>query len=128
MNFKNFKIVRKLANISPKLKWFMFKSLQDYKIGSKYIDYLIPDEQKSPEFDNDNLEKMVRETLVKEFSAKIKDAKSYELLVDAVVHNLKKKQLESMGDIEEEIQVLFVKYAGDANNAACVYAKILSES
>lgn len=103
MNFKNFKIVRKLANISPKLKWFMFKSLQDYKIGSKYIDYLIPDEQKSPEFDNDNLEKMVRETLVKEFSAKIKDAKSYELLVDAVVHNLKKKQLESMGDIEEEI-------------------------
>ena len=103
MNFKNFKIVRKLANISPKLKWFMFKSLQDYKIGSKYIDYLIPDEQKSPGFDNDNLEKMVRETLVKEFSAKIKDAKSYELLVDAVVHNLKKKQLESMGDIEEEI-------------------------
>lgn len=103
MNFKNFKIVRKLANISPKLKWFMFKSLQDYKIGSKYIDYLIPDEQKSPEFDNDNLEKMVRETLVKEFSAKIKDAKSYELLVDAVVHNLKKKQLESTGDIEEEI-------------------------
>ena len=46
---------------------------------------------------------MVRETLAKEFSPKIKDAKSYELLVDAVVHNLKKKQLESMGDIEEDI-------------------------
>ena len=103
MNFKNFKIVRKLANISPRLKWFMFKSLQDYKIGTKYIDYLIPDDQKTRGYDNDKLEKMVRETLAKEFPPKIKDAKSYELLVDAVVHNLKKKQLESMGDIEEDI-------------------------
>ena len=101
MNFKNFKIVKKLANISPKLKWFMFKNIQDYKIGSKYIDYLIPSDQKTPEYDNDKLEKMVRETLIKEFSPKIKDAKSYELLVDAVVHNLKKKQLEAMGDIED---------------------------
>ena len=101
MNFKNFKIVRKLANISPKLKWFMYKSLQDYKIGSKYIDYLIPDEQKTPGYDNDKLEMMVRETLAKEFSPKIKDAKSYELLVDAVVHNLKKKQLEQSGGIED---------------------------
>ena len=101
MNFKNFKIVRKLANISPKLKWFMFKNIQDYKIGSKYIDYLIPDEQKTPGYDNDKLEKMVRETLIKEFSPKIKDSKSYELLVDAVVHNLKKKQLEAMGDIDD---------------------------
>ncbi len=101
MNFKNFKIVKKLANISPKLKWFMFKNIQDYKIGSKYIDYLIPSDQKTPEYDNDKLEKMVRETLIKEFSPKIKESKSYELLVDAVVHNLKKKQLEAMGDIED---------------------------
>ena len=49
MNFKNFKIVKKLANISPKLKWFMFKNIQDYKIGSKYIDYIIPSEQKNTE-------------------------------------------------------------------------------
>ena len=55
MNFKNFKIVRKLANISPKLKWFMYKNIQDYKIGSKYIDYLIPDEKKSVGYDNDKL-------------------------------------------------------------------------
>ncbi len=102
MNFKNLKLVRKLANLSPRLKWFMFKSIQDYKIGSKYIDYLIPDEQKAPGYDNDKLEKMVRETLAKEFSPKIKDAKSYELLVDAVVHNLKKKQLEAMGALDDE--------------------------
>ena len=101
MNFKNFKIVKKLANISPKLKWFMFKNIQDYKIGSKYIDYLIPSDQKTPEYDNDKLEKMVRETLIKEFSPKIKESKSYELLVDAVVHNLIYNQLEPMGDIED---------------------------
>lgn len=102
MNFKNFKIVRQLSTLSPKLKWFMFKSLQDYKIGSKYIDYLIPDESKKPDFDNDKIEQMVRETLAKEFSPKIKDAKSYELLVDAVVHNLKKKQLAQIGIEEDE--------------------------
>ncbi|HIS75095.1 TPA: hypothetical protein IAA86_08775 [Candidatus Galligastranaerophilus intestinavium] len=101
MNFKNFKIVRKLANISPKLKWFMYKNIQDYKIGSKYIDYLIPDEKKSVGYDNDKLEKMVRETLAKEFSPKIKESKSYELLVDAVMHNLKKKQLEAMGALQD---------------------------
>lgn len=81
----------------------MYKNIQDYKIGSKYIDYLIPDENKSVGYDNDKLEKMVRETLAKEFSPKIKDSKSYELLVDAVVHNLKKKQLESMGELDEGV-------------------------
>ena len=35
----------------------MFKSIQDYKIGSKYIDYLIPDENKGVEKDNERLEK-----------------------------------------------------------------------
>lgn len=102
MNFKNLKFVRKLSGLSPKLRWFMLKSFQDYKIGSKYIDYLIPDENKTPGYDDEKLEKMVRATLIKEFSPKIKDSKSYELLVDAVVHNLKKKQLKAMGELEEE--------------------------
>ena len=39
---------------------------------------------------------------LEEFSPKIKDSKSYELLVDAVVHNLKKKQLRAMGELDEE--------------------------
>ena len=46
MNFKNFKIVRKLKDLSPKLKWAMFSSLQDCKIASRYIDYLIPEDKK----------------------------------------------------------------------------------
>ena len=44
---------------------------------------------------------MVRETLIKEFSPKIKDMKCFELLVDATVHNLKLKQLKEMGDWED---------------------------
>ena len=101
MNLKNFKIVRKLKNLSPKLKWVMFSSIQDCKIASRYIDYLIPDSNKDINKDNEKLEKMVRDTLIKEFSPKIKDMKSFELLVDATVHNIKQKQLKAMGDYEE---------------------------
>jgi len=100
MNFKNFKLVQKLKNISPKLKWAMFSSLQDCKIGSRYIDYIIP-ENKSVNEDNEKLEKMVRDTLIKEFSPKIKNMKSFDLLVDATVHRIKEKQLKDMGDWEE---------------------------
>lgn len=100
MNFKNFKLVRKLKDISPKLKWTMFSKFQDYKILSRYIDYLIP-EEKDINKDNEKLEKMVRDTLIKEFSPKIKNMKSFDLLVDATVHRIKDKQLRSMGDYEE---------------------------
>ncbi len=101
MDFKNLKFVKTIKNLSPKLKWFMFKSIQDYKIGSKYIDYLIPEENKGIEKDNERLEKMVKESLIKEFGPKVKDMKSYDLLVDACVHNLKKKQLKGLDDIED---------------------------
>ena len=76
-------------------------SIQDCKIASRYIDYLIPENKKDINKDNEKLEKMVRDTLIKEFSPKIKDMKSFELLVDATVHNIKKKQLKSMGNYEE---------------------------
>ena len=101
MNFKNFKIVRKLKDLSPKLKWAMFSSLQNCKIASKYIDYLIQEDKKDINKHNEKLKKMVRDTLIKEFSPKIKDMKSFELLVDATVHNIKQKQLKAMGDYEE---------------------------
>lgn len=103
MDFRNFKFVKKLKNIAPKLKWVMFKNIQDYKINSEYIDYIIPEEKKSIEFDNIKLENMVKESLIKEFGPEIKNSKSYNMLVDAVVHNLKKKQLEAFDDIEEEL-------------------------
>ena len=100
MNLKNFKIVRTLNNIS-KLKWAMFSKLQDCKIASKYIDYLIPEDKKDINKDNEKLEQMVRETLIKEFGPKAKEMKSFDLIVDATVHRLKLKQLQADGDYEE---------------------------
>ena len=101
MNFRNFKLVRKLKDISPKLKWRMFSEFQDCKIASRYIDYLIPESSKDINNDNMKLEKMVRDTLIKEFSPKIKNMKSFDLLVDATVHNIKQKQLKAEGAWED---------------------------
>lgn len=95
-NLKNLKIVKHLKSIKPKLKWLMFSQIQDYKINSKYIDMICSEGDSNR--NNNRLEQMVRETLIKEFSPEIQNIKSYELLVDAVVHNLKKKQLEQMDE------------------------------
>jgi len=100
--FKNLKIVKKLQEVSPKLKWLMFNQMQDYKINSEYIDMIVSDSSKEVNSDNDRLEAMVRESLVKEFSPSVENLKSYELLVDAVVHNIKKKQLQAT-DSQDEI-------------------------
>ena len=80
----------------------MFNQVQDYKINSEYIDMIFADQNKEINSDEKRLEAMVRESLVKEFSPDVENMKSYELLVDAVVHNLKKKQLQA-ADGEEEI-------------------------
>ena len=95
-NLRNLKIVKHLKSIKPKLKWLMFSQIQDYKINSKYIDMICSEGDSNR--NNNRLEQMVRETLIKEFSPEIQNMKSYELLVDAVVHNLKKKQLEQMDE------------------------------
>lgn len=91
-SLKKLKFVKELRNIKPRLKWLMFSQVQDYKINSNYIEMICTDENKKPNEDNQKLEAMVREMLVKEFTPEIKNMKSYELLVEAVVHNLKKKQ------------------------------------
>ena len=53
MNLKNCKIVKKLKDISPRLKWAMYSKIQECKIASRYIDFLIPDENKEINKDND---------------------------------------------------------------------------
>lgn len=105
MDFKNSKFIKSLKNITPTIKGKIFKSIQDYKINSEYINYSIPKDKKSIEYDNEKLENMVKASLVKEFGPDIKKSKSYELLVDAVVHNLKKKQLEAFDDIKDELEI-----------------------
>lgn len=99
--FKNLKLVQKLAEVSPKLKWLMFNQMQDYKINSEYIEMLCSDTNKDINSDNERLEAMVRESLIKEFSPSVESMKSYELLVDAVMHNLKKKQLQATSSEED---------------------------
>ena len=99
--FKNLKIVKKMSKVSPKLKWLMFSQMQDYKINSEYIDMLCSDRTKDVNSDAQRLEAMVRESLIKEFSPDIVNKQSYELLVDAVVHNLKKKQLQATDSNDE---------------------------
>ena len=99
---KDLKIVQKLQKVSPKLKWLMFNQMQDYKINSEYIDMIVSDNTKEVNSDNNRLEAMVRESLVKEFSPNVENLKSFELLVDAVVHNIKKKQLQAT-DSQDEI-------------------------
>lgn len=99
-NFKNLKIVKQLKTIKPRLKWLMFSQMQDYKINAKYIDMICNDSDVKT--DNDKLEDIVRESLIKEFSPEITKMKSYDFLVDAVVHNLKKKQLAHYNDIQIE--------------------------
>ncbi len=91
-NLKDLKLVKELKNIKPRLKWLMFSQVQDYKINSNYIEMICADIDKSVEEDDLRLRNMVKEMLVKEFSPDIKNLKSYDFLVDAVVYNLKKKQ------------------------------------
>jgi len=89
-----------LRSIKPRLKWLMFSQMQDYKVNSKYIDMICSDNDAQTA--NDKLEAIVRESLIREFSPEIQNMKSYEFLVDAVVHNLKKKQLASYDLTDEE--------------------------
>lgn len=95
-NLKNLKIVKHLKAIKPKLKWLMFSQIQDYKINSKYLDVICNDG--GVETANERLESLVKESLIKEFSPEIQNMKSYGLLVDAVVHNIKKKQIEQIDE------------------------------
>lgn len=99
--FKNLKIVQKLSKLSPKLKWLMFSQAQGSKLTPEYIDMICSGATSETLSDSERLEAMVRESLVKEFSPNVEKMKSYELLVDAVVHNIKKKQLRAMDEQDE---------------------------
>ena len=93
--FKNLKIVKKLnETVSPKLRWFKFSKSGVEKSSPEYIKMISEVEDLQTNSDERRLEAMVREQLKEEFP-NIENMKSYELLVDAVMHNLKKKQLQA---------------------------------
>lgn len=97
---KNLKIVKKLnKELSPKLRWLTFANKNASKSSADYISMISGVDELKSNSDERRLEAMVREQLKEEFP-NIENMKSYELLVDAVMHNLKKKQLQAMGDID----------------------------
>lgn len=100
-NLSNLKIVKELKNVQPKLKWLMFSEMQDYKLNSRYYDLISDKHEDNVQATEEYLARMVRESLVKEFSPEIRNSESFELLADMVLHNLKKKQLEEMDAVEE---------------------------
>lgn len=94
---QNFKLVQKLKEtISPKLRWLKFSNMD--KKSLDYVQMVSGVELKSMS-DAARLEAMVREQLKTEFP-NIESSKSYELLVDAVMHNMRKKQLQAMDNLE----------------------------
>ena len=99
---KNLKIVKSLSNsISPKLRWLNFSKRGVNKSSPEYIKMISGVDEIQTNSDERRLEAMVREQLKEEFP-NIENSKSYELLVDAVMHNLKKKQLQATDSLEIE--------------------------
>ena len=96
---KNLKIVKTLnEQISPKLRWLNFMNRN--KNNADYISMISGVDELKSSSDERKLEAIVREQLKAEFP-NIENMKYYELLVDAVIHNYKKKQLQAMDELEK---------------------------
>ena len=99
--FNNLKIVKKFkSEISPKFRWLTFANKNADKTSKEYIQMVSGVELQSMS-DAIKLEAMVREQLKAEIP-NVESMKSYELLVDAVMHNIKKKQLQAMENLDIE--------------------------
>ena len=70
------------------------------KSSPEYIRMISGVDELKSSTDERKLEAMVREQLKEEFP-NIENMKSYELLVDAVIYNYKKKQLQAMDELEK---------------------------
>jgi len=93
MDKKNLKYVKSPNNTtSAKLRMFLTTGMQDYRINSKYIDMLCP-EPKNTVSSTEQLNQIIEEALVREFSPRIKQSPNFHLLVDAVAHKLKKNSM-----------------------------------
>ena len=85
--------------MKSKNQWLNFSNSKTPQTKDALLDSII-EENRFVEEDM-KLRSMVEEMLIKEFSEKIKDMKSYDFLVDKVVNRLKKKQLGKTEPIEE---------------------------
>lgn len=99
--FNNLKIVKKFkSEISPKLRWLTFANKNADKTSKEYVQMVSGVELQSMS-DAIKLEAMVREQLKAEIP-NVENMKSYELLVDAVMHNIRKKQLQATDNLDIE--------------------------
>ena len=96
--FKNLKLKEKIKMLSPKLRWLGFTKKQRLT-NREYLDAITTGEELKTISDEQRLEAMVRQQLMNEFP-NIENSASYELLVDAVIHNIKSKQLQAIDDAE----------------------------
>jgi len=97
-DIKNLKVAHEEAEENQKLKWLDFSHAQD-KTSSDYIGMVTSDSELKSQSDEKRLEAMVREQLRMEFP-NIENSSSYEMLVDAEIYNIKRKQLQATDDIE----------------------------
>lgn len=88
---KNLKLVQRLKEtVSPRLRWLAFSNKNNLdKSTTDYLETISGVENLKSLSDDLELEAMVRAQLKQEFP-NIESMKSYELLVDAVMHNLRK--------------------------------------
>ncbi len=94
-NPKNLKIIKIITKLKrPHINWIMFSKIRDYKIKSNYVDFLCNNSQNDENTisNETSLRNMVEETLIREFSPAIKKIQSYDLLVNAVIENIKNKK------------------------------------
>ena len=100
---KNLKLVQRLKEtVSPRLRWLAFSNKNNLdKSTTDYLETSSGVENLKSLSDDLELEAMVRAQLKQEFP-NIESMKSYELLVDAVMHNLRKKQLQADDNLDIE--------------------------
>ena len=100
---KNLKLVQLLKEtVSPRLRWLAFSNKNNLdKSTTDYLETISGVENLKSLSDDLELEAMVRAQLKQEFP-NIESMKSYELLVDAVMHNLRKKQLQADDNLDIE--------------------------
>jgi len=94
----NLKFLESLKNaFGSRVNLLTFMNSQKFS-NEDYIKSLAGEGNKF-QADEQRLEAMVRQQLKEEFP-NIEKSSSYDLLVDAVIHNYKSKQLQAMDDVE----------------------------
>ena len=93
------KSIEKIRSVNPKELWAAFSQAQ--KVNRRdYVDMLTSEVELQSIADDRRLEAMVSEEIKTDFP-EISDS-SYQLLIDATMHSIRKKQLQATEDIRFE--------------------------